>query len=137
MKKLKNGLTYKNEKIYLNKYLLKKMNISKDKMRKLLILHKKRIDIFEEIRFTKDKEKLKRLGKYVDLVDIKLQKTWGFKIDFRLLSWWVRTPKCTCSIKKNSKLQNLYFLDKEEEITSLKEVKNFRDIKINCPIHGM
>jgi len=135
MKKIKNGMTYKGHMILLNSCLINAQNLSKKEVQKIVNLHKKRIDIFKKIKKTEDKEKLKELAKKVDKVDIKLQKTWKFEKDFRRLSWWVRAPKCTCSINQANLMA--YKSKDKKKIISLEEVKKIRPIALNCPLHGI
>jgi len=135
MKKIKNGMVYKNQRINLNINLITFQSLSKKEVKEILKLHMKKIDLFRKIKKTDNIEKLHKYSKKIDKLDIKAQSAWKFSKDFRLLTWWFNAPKCICS-KHNNSIRKIELMVKQP-VTSLKEIERFRVVNIHCPLHGL
>jgi len=124
MKKIKNGMTYRGEMIYLTKHLIEQQCLDKKEILKVIKIHIKRIDTFEEMKELdpfKDIIKLKKLNDHCSDIDIKLQRALKFEKNPSFNIWWFRVPHCKCNVRKNFQL-----FGKEEKF-----------INLNCPLHGI
>jgi len=114
---LKLKIKYRGETIHLSSRLAEKQNLSKEQVRAILNLHKKRVDLFlavEKIDPT-EASKLSRYVKRLERLEFQMQREWGFPTSKEHHTWWNQIPHCICKYK-------LFALNNK--------------IDSNCPLHG-
>ena len=87
--------------VRLNKVLVDRNNLAEENIANIERLHRVKHYIFEYMNNTDDPEKLKKLANLVELVEYKLQSTWGFNIDKNYHRWF-EVPKCSCPKMDNA-----------------------------------
>lgn len=102
----------------LNTHLIKRQKISDEKVEELKKLHVEKLDVFNEMRNTDNKEELKALAQKVEDIEFALQKTWGFA-ENRNFHEWYNVPKCRCPKMDNADNRGT----------------EFRIYNESCPVH--
>lgn len=114
------AVVYKGDiKFYLNSRLLAKQEVSDENIEKLKEVHVRKLEVFDKMKETDDKQQLKELAITVENIEFELQKLWGFKEDKNMHEWYM-VPKCTCP-----KMDNYDYKGTE-----------FKIINLDCPVHG-
>lgn len=106
-------------KFYLNHHLLTKQKVSDENIGKLKEVHIKKLEVFDKMKETDDKQQLKDLALTVENIEFELQKLWGFEEDKNMHEWYM-VPKCTCPRMDNHDYKGT----------------EFKIINAECPIHG-
>ena len=112
------AVIYKGDiKFYLNSRLLAKQEVSDENIEKLKEVHVRKLEVFDKMKETDDKQQLKELAITVENIEFELQKLWGFKEDKNMHEWYM-VPKCP-------KMDNYDYKGTE-----------FKIINLDCPVHG-
>lgn len=85
--------------IHLNPTLVKQQNCTSEDVKKIKILHRRRLCVFEqmsELDPQTDQQELRRLADEVQDIEFELQDAWGFKRDAANHTWWWKVPHCKC-----------------------------------------
>lgn len=104
---------------FLNERLIKQNKVTPEKIEKILKLHTKKLEIFEEMSQESSREILKAYSKLVETLEYELQALWGFSKDKNYHEWYL-VPQCQCPKTDN-----------EERKGTPYPIYNK-----SCPIHG-
>lgn len=85
---------------YLNKHLLDRQNCWLN-LEDLIKTHKEKLDIFDLMDKTDDRNELRELAGQVQDKEFELQRLWKFSIDAKFHEWYL-VPKCTCPKMDNA-----------------------------------
>lgn len=120
MKKDKYTIYHKGNAVsFLNESLIAKQKITMDHVEELKRLHVMKLDVYEEIGLTDDREELHDLADKLTNIELALQRTWGFPEDICYHKFWL-TPKCICPVLDNEENYPMGYFWKSTE----------------CPLHG-
>ena len=89
----------------LNWSLAIKKGCTSNDMWNIVILHQCRIEIFKDLRNTKDYKKIQKLVQEVEDIEYDLQFFWRWPLDHNMHSWWFRSPGCKCDYYPNALLE--------------------------------
>lgn len=104
----------------LNSRLIQQQGLTEDDVEELKKIHIEKLIVFDLINSTDNKIALKNYVELVELIELALQKVWGFPQD-RNYHDWFEVPKCECP-----KLDNYDNKGVDRRI-----------INGNCPLHGI
>lgn len=105
--------------IKLNEGLIRKQGLNEESIDKLLVLHKRKLEIYQFIETIEDEEALRVFAKHITDLEFNLQETWGFPKNAKFHRFW-ETPKCTCPK-----------MDNEDAYPT-----GYYVISGDCPLHG-
>lgn len=114
------AVVYKGDvKFYLNFRLAEKQKVSDENIEKLKEVHVRKLEVFDKMKETEDKNLLKELAITVENIEFELQKLWGFEEDKNMHEWYM-VPKCACPKIDNHDNRGT----------------EFKIINLDCPVHG-
>lgn len=87
----------KGEPVYkLNPRLVMQQCLTVNDLRQIKSLHAEKLDYFDKMKLTDDKNELKLLAKEVTRIEYAMQRAWHFTEDSHFHKW-NKVPKCICS----------------------------------------
>ena len=102
----------------INRHLLKKQN-AEGNLRQILALHVEKLNVYEKIKLTGDKKKLRMYACMITDIEFSLQKKWNFPEDINFHRFW-SVPKCVCpALDNNDRYPHGYYVTNAA-----------------CPLHG-
>lgn len=105
----------------LNERLILRQGVSDEQLERLKQLHVMKLDLFEEMKETDDRDKLREGAKRLQAIEFAMQDNWNFEQDKGMHEWYL-IPKCTCPRMDN--IDNRY------------PGSDRRIINLDCPVHG-
>lgn len=102
----------------LNVELVKKQNLSDEKIERIKHLHVIRLDLHKKMALYEDSKVLQNMFQDITDLEYELQELWGFQPDITKQPWF-KVPKCTCPK-----------MDNEDDKPYLQH------FVLTCPIHG-
>lgn len=81
---------------YLNPFLIKQQNLLDDDLEKVINLHNKIHDLFDEIEECSDVSKYHNYAALLENLEYELQDAWKFERDSSKHCWWYKIPHCKC-----------------------------------------
>jgi len=105
---------------YLSPNWALKQNLNIEDLDKIVLLHNKLYDLFDEIELCEEKHLFSIYAKKVQEIEFELQDAWKFERDATKHIWWYQIPHCECNTIDNQELWGI------DQII----------VNKNCPIHG-